>query len=457
MKGLSILHIDDEKNQLESLSRFLTKRGHNVFTASSGINGLEIVKNNYIDLVLSDFRMPGMNGLEVLTKTKEINPAIDVVIITAYGNVDEAVAIMKSGAYDYLTKPVDLDELENLIKRVGEKKILLRENDALKSQLQDKFKFESIVTQSGKMENVLNIAGRVASSKATVLIRGESGTGKELVAKAVHFASNRKLKPFITVNVAALSENLLESELFGHVKGSFTGAVNTRMGRFEEADGGTLFIDEIGDIPLNIQVKLLRAIQFGEIQSIGSNETKNVDVRIIAATHRKLEEMIKDSEFREDLFYRLNVVSLVLPSLKERKEDIPLLVDHFIRKYSETNGKELKGMSNDALDSLMKYNFPGNIRELENIIERAVILARENIITIDDLPPQLGFSTPDSQIDPYNLNYDYEEKLKAFETVMIQEALTRSEGNQSAAARILNITERHLRSRLERLGLKNKK
>ncbi len=455
MNNLSILIIDDEQTQLDSLKRFLSKRGNEIFTALDGTSGIEIIRKYHIDLVISDFRMPGMNGLEVLKTTKEINPKIDFVMVTAFGNVDEAVEIMKSGAYDYLTKPIELDELENLVKRIAEKKLLVNENERLKSQLSEKFKFESIISQSRKMEEVLNLAGRIAESKASVLIRGESGTGKELVAKAIHFTSTRKDKPFVIVNVAALSENLVESELFGHIKGSFTGAIETRVGRFQEADGGTLFIDEVGDIPLSVQVKLLRAIQFGEIQSIGSNNTKKVNVRIIAATHRNLEEMIEQKNFREDLFYRLNVVCLKIPPLRERKEDLPVLVDHFIRKYARINAKEVKGIASDALDILMKYNFPGNVRELENIIERGVILTRGDSISIDDMPPQLEHSLGKNIYDPRNLDNTYEEKMKFFESELIKEALSRSEGNQSAAARELEITERHLRSRMERLGLKN--
>ncbi len=453
MKNLAILLVDDEANQLESLSRFLKKRGHIVHTAGNGKKAVEIIADNYIDLVLSDFRMPEMTGLELLKEIKRINPEIDFVIVTAYGNVDEAVDIMKSGAYDYLSKPVDLDELENLIKRVAEKRLLETENRNLKSQLQEKFKFDSIITRSPKMEEVLNVAGRVAASRATVLVRGESGTGKELIARAVHFTSDRKDKSFVTVNVAALSENLLESELFGHVKGSFTGAIDNRKGRFEEADNGTLFIDEVGDIPMNVQVKLLRAIQFGEIQRIGSNSTEKVDVRIIAATHRNLEDMIKNGEFREDLYYRLNVVSLNIPTLRSRKEDIPLLTEHFISKHSS----EIKGIGKEALDKLIKYSFPGNIRELENIIERSVLLARENIITMNDLPAEMFLSQQQSVFDPYDLGDSYEDKMKAFESTMIKEALERNNGNQSAAARELGITERHLRSRLERLQMKNNK
>ncbi|MBU1099342.1 MAG: sigma-54 dependent transcriptional regulator [Bacteroidetes bacterium] len=457
MKELSILLIDDEPNQLEVLKSYLSRRGHTIYTALNGRLGIDIIKEFQIDMVITDFRMPEMTGLEVLKQISVINPEIDVVLVTAYGNVDQAVDIMKSGAYDYLSKPVDLDELTNLIKRVGEKKLLIRENELLKNQLKEKFKVDSIISQSGKMEDVLNLTGRVAASKAAVLIRGESGTGKELIAKAIHFASKRSEKPFVTVNVAALSENLIESELFGHVKGAFTGATNIRTGRFEEADGGTVFIDEVGDVPLNIQVKLLRAIQFGEIQKLGSSNPINVDIRILAATHRNIEEMIEAGEFREDLYYRLNVVTINAPSLRERKGDIPLLIEHFIKKYAKINEKEVEGITSEAFDKLMKYNFPGNVRELENIIERSVILAREKMISEDELPLQLEVSFEKSLIDPNDLDHPYEEKMKAYETELIKEALKRTEGNQSAAARLLDISERHLRSRLERIGLKNKK
>ncbi len=457
MSELTILLIDDEEVQLASLKSFLSRRNYNVLTAANGRIGLDLVKENAVDLILTDFRMPEMNGKEVLDEVKKINPEIDVVVMTAFGKLEEAIGIMKSGAYDYLAKPIDLDELENLIKRVSEKKILQNENKLLREQLHEKFKFESIISQSGKMEDVLNLAGRVAKSKATVLIRGESGTGKELIAKAVHFASNRSEKPFVTVNIAALSESLLESELFGHEKGAYTGAVGSRVGRFEEADGGTLFIDEVGEIPLNVQVKLLRALQFGEIQRLGGNETKKVSVRIIAATHRNLEKMMENNEFREDLYYRLNVVAITVPPLRERKSDVPILVDHFIKKYSEINEKEVSSISHDALDQLMKYSFKGNIRELENIIERSVILCRGNSITKNDLPIQIEYSSSKSILDPLNFDKNYDEKMKTFEIEMIQEAIRRNRKNQSAAARELGITERHLRSRLERLGLKNNK
>jgi two-component system NtrC family response regulator len=451
MNNLSILVIDDEDSQLQSLKTFLSKREYKVYTANDGEAGLKTARENLIDVVLTDFKMPGWDGLTVLKNIKALNPEIDVVVMTAFGTIESAVNLMKEGAFDYLTKPIDLDELENILNRIKERRHLISENRLLKEQLQDKFKFESIISRSKPMDIVLSTASRVAQTKSTVLIRGESGTGKELIAKAIHFASPRKNQTFITVNVASLSENLLESELFGHEKGSFTGAINQRIGRFEEANGGTIFIDEVGDIPLSIQVKLLRAIQFGEVQRIGSNSTFKTDVRIIAATHRDLEEMIKRNEFREDLYYRLNVVTINLPPLRHRKDDIQLLIDHFVQKYSTLIGKKVDGISKEALDQLIKYDFPGNIRELENMIERAIVLTRGEIITKDDLPFSINEKSNNRAFNPYDLDDNYETKMKLFEKTMITEALNRTNGNKSAAARILGITERHLRSRLERL------
>ena len=452
MKQFSILIIDDEEPQLFSLKSFLSKRDYNIFISTSGEKSIDIVRNENIDIVLTDYNMPGWDGARVLTEIKKLNPSIDVVVMTAFGTVDNAVNIMKNGAYDFLSKPIDLDVLESILDKVKEKKLLISENRLLKDQLQDKFRFEKIISQSSVMEKVLNTAGRVAASKSTVLLRGESGTGKELFAKAIHFASPRKEKPFIVVNVASLSENLLESELFGHEKGAFTGAIKDRIGRFEEADGGTIFIDEVGDIPLSVQVKLLRTIQFGEYQKIGSSAPSKTDVRIIAATHRNLEQMIIDGEFREDLFYRLNVVEIRLPGLRERKEDIPSLIDYFIKKYSGETEKEVSGISSNALDYLVKHNFPGNVRELENIIERAVVLTRNQLLEVDDLPKFNRIKETEQKLDPANLDNNYEEKVKFFELTVINEALSRTNGNKSAAARLLGISERHLRSRLERIS-----
>jgi two-component system NtrC family response regulator len=457
MKNLSILIIDDEESQLHSLKSFLKRRDFEIYTASEGEKGFAIISSQLIDVVLTDYRMPNWDGFTVLKKVKEYNPEIDVVVMTAFGSVEDAVNIMKAGAYDYLSKPIDLDELENLLFRISEKRFLISENKLLKEQLEDKFKFDSIISASGEMEEVLNTAGRVANSKASVLVRGESGTGKELIAKATHYASSRKDKPFVTVNISSLSENLLESELFGHEKGAFTGASQQRIGRFEEANGGTLFIDEVGDIPLQAQVKLLRAVQFNEIQRLGGNATISADVRIITATHRNLEEMITKNEFREDLFYRLNVVSICIPPLRKRKSDIPILVSHFIEKYSSINQKNVLAPTSEAMDQLMKYSYPGNIRELENIIERAVVLCRDEYITKSDLPNQINKISEKKLFDPTDLEDGYEQKVKSFEREIILEALSRTNGNKSAAARILDITERHLRSRMEILEIQFEK
>ncbi len=452
---ITILIVDDEEAQRIALSSFLKRRGYKIFLAENGSMALDIIQQSTIDMVLTDFRMPGMNGLELVLAIKECNPAIDVVLLTAYGSVDDAVAIMKAGAYDYLTKPVDLDELQILLKRITEKRILLDENRQLREQLREKYKFEHIISQSGEMEAVLNTAWRVAQSKAHVLIRGESGTGKELVAQAIHFASPRSAKPFVTVNVAALSENVIESELFGHEKGAFTGAVQQRSGRFEQADGGTLFIDEVGDIPLSVQVKLLRAIQFGQIQRVGGSKTHVVDVRIVSATHRDLEDMLRNETFRDDLYYRLNVVSITVPPLRKRRSDIPPLIHHFIAKFSRENNRKISGIQRDALDRLMKYDFPGNVRELENMIEHAVVMSRTSKIEVQDLPILMIKNEKSALFDPSDISDGHAKKMQAFEQAILDEALKKTNGNKSAAARLLGIGERHLRSRLEKLQ-KNK-
>ena len=455
MAGFTILLIDDEPSQVTSISSFLKRRKYEIIPAGSGTEGIAILEKTNVDLILTDYRMPDMNGLEVLKKARRINPEIPVIVITAFSDPHDAVNVMKEGAFDYLSKPIDLDELELLIKKVVEISHLKSENELLRSQLKERFRFDSIISQSGEMEEVLNTAGRVATSNATVLIRGESGTGKELIAKAVHYASKRSSRPMITVNCAALSDGVLESELFGHEKGAFTGATEQHKGRFEMADGGTLFIDEIGDISLPVQVKLLRALQFGEFERVGGSKVVKVDVRVIAATNRNLEELINKGEFREDLFYRINVVTINLPSLRERKTDIPLLIQHFIDKYSNENGKTISGISKEAQDLLMKHNFPGNIRELENLMERAVALAREELITTSELPSGLGAGSENMLLNPRDLNQSYHDKVAAFEKAMLLYALETESGNQSKAARLLDMTERHFRSRMQILGLVN--
>jgi len=457
MSEFRILLIDDEPAQITSIKSFLKRRKYIVQSANSGEDGMSIVQNGGVDLVFTDFRMPGMSGLDVIKAVKDYNPEIPVVIMTAFSDTEDAVQVMKEGAFDYLSKPVNLDELEALVTKAKEHNYLVSENKLLKEQLKEKYKFDSIISQSGEMEEVLNTAGRVAKSKATVLIRGESGTGKELIAKAIHFGSDRQDKPMITVNCAALSENLLESELFGHEKGSFTGATSQRIGRFEQANSGTLFIDEVGDIPLQTQVKLLRALQFGEFERVGGSQTIKTDVRVITATSRDLEKMIQHASFREDLFYRINVVTVALPSLKERKTDIPVLVRYFLKKYADQNGKSVSGISKEAHDYLMRYHFPGNVRELENIIERAVVMSREDIITTSDLPTGLASTTENEILDPFNFSSAYPDKVAAFEKVMIEQALELKQGNQSRAAELLGISERHFRSRMQKLEIINTK
>lgn len=449
----SILIIDDEQTQREVLKGYLDKKGYRTFTASSGNEGISVAKEEQIDIILSDFKMPDKTGLEVLEEVKKINPEINFVLMTAYGTIENAVKAMRLGAYDYLTKPVDLDELDLLLEKIIENKNLKSEVNLLKQQLQEKFKIDSFISSSPKMQEVLSVASRAAESKATVLITGESGTGKEVLAKSIHYISQRKDKPFIAVNIPALPETLLESELFGHEKGAFTGADKPRTGRFELANKGTIFLDEIGDIPLNLQVKLLRVLQEHQIERLGSNESIDIDVRVIAATHQNLEQKIKDGTFREDLFYRLNVISIHIPPLRERKEDIAALIDHFIKKYSDENDKPKLEISKEAFDILMKYNYPGNVRELENIIERAVVLSRQNIITVNDLPQSVkGFKTEGDPI--LDETKSLTEQVEAIEKKLIYDALSKANGNQSLAGRMLGITERNLRYKMQKYGIK---
>ena len=453
MNNFSILIVDDEDAQRSVLKGYLEKKGYRIFSASSGNEGIKTVQNNIIDIILSDFKMPDRTGLEVLEEVKKINPEISFVILTAYGTIENAVKAMRLGAFDYISKPVDLDELELMIERIIENRNLKSENQILKNQLKEKFKIDSFISQSPKMEEVLSVASRAADSRATVLITGESGTGKEVLAKSIHYVSSRKDKPFVAVNIPALPETLLESELFGHEKGAFTGAEKSKKGRFELAHEGTIFLDEIGDIPINLQVKLLRVLQEHQIEKLGSTDTVNIDVRIIAATHQNLEQKIKDGSFREDLFYRLNIVSLNIPPLRERKEDILPLIEHFIEKYSKENGRENLSLSKETVDTLIKYNFPGNVRELENIIERAVVLSRGNTITVNDLPNVVKGFKAEKEI-PANEETTLIEQVEELEKKLIFDALTKSNGNQSQAGRLLGLTERNLRYKMQKYGIK---
>lgn len=453
---MQILIVDDEKIQREMLAGFLVKQGFGAMAAEDGPKALEKLKSGTFDLVVTDYRMPGMEGIELLKEIKRLNPETVVVIMTAYGTVGTAVTAMKEGAYDYLTKPIDLDELLLLIQRVEREVRLGRENRELKEQLKEKFKVDFIVSTSRQMEEALNLAGRVAQSQATVLILGESGTGKELIARAVHYSSPRADKPLVKVNCAALPENLLESELFGHEKGAFTGAVARRIGRFEQADHGSIFLDEIGDLSPSLQMKLLRVLQEKEFERLGSNQTIKSDVRVIAATNRNLEEAIQQGAFREDLYYRLNVVTIYLPPLRERKEDIPPLVEYFLTKYNRENKKNVASLSKEVRDLLMNYHFPGNVRELENIIERAVVLCRGEILTVQDLPLHLRESKVEAVLERARESRDLPGALEEVERQMMANALERSSGVQTKAAAELGISERVLRYKIKKYKIVEK-
>jgi DNA-binding NtrC family response regulator len=454
MKDYNILVIDDEAAQRDVLTGYLKKKGYKIFSASSGQEGIEITKNNPVDIILSDFKMPGLSGIDVLEQVKKINPEISFVIVTAFGTVENAVKAMRLGAFDYISKPVDLDELDLMIERIIEHKNLKSENQLLKGQLQKKYKISSIVSQSQKMEEVINVAARVADSKANVLITGENGTGKEVLAKGIHYLSSRRDAPFVAVNVPALTETLLESELFGHEKGAFTGADKMKKGRFEIAHGGTIFLDEVGDIPQSIQVKLLRVLQEHQFERVGGTDKIEVDVRIIAATNKNLEQKIKDGTFREDLYYRLNVVSIKIPPLRERREDILPMIESFIEKYCKENDKAKLEISKEAADVLMKYNYPGNVRELENIIERAVVLTRGKVIMLNDLPMNIkGFK--EERALPALSEGTLTKRVEVLEKQLIFDALQESGGNQTKAGKLLGLTERNLRYKLKKYNIKH--
>ena len=453
VEPLRIVVVDDEPAQRELIGGFLKKQGHEVLLAAGGAEALARIREAQVDLVLSDSKMPGMTGPELLGEVKALNPEIPFLLVTAYGTVETAVAAMKDGAADYLLKPLDLEELLVRIARASERVRLRRSVRELTTQLLERHRLEGIIGESGRMQEVLALVRRVAPSDATVLIRGESGTGKELIARALHYNSTRADGPLVSLNCAALPEQLLESELFGHEKGAFTGAVAQRKGRFELSDGGSIFLDEIGDLSLALQVKLLRVLQERQFERLGGSRTLSVDVRVIAATNRDLETALRRGAFREDLYYRLNVVTVQLPPLRDRREDIPALLDHFLAKFAEKNRRPVPGLTAAARDALMKYDYPGNIRELENIVERAVLLCRGNVIDQEDLPATVRPERRDPASPPTG---SLPEVLEAIERRAILEALERHGGVQTRAADELGIGERVLRYKLKKYGLENR-
>ncbi len=448
MKKVKILVVDDEAIVRESLGDWLKDIGYQVFTAEDGYKALDVIEREKPDIMIADLVMPSMDGIELMKRAKQLHSKIEVIIITAYASIPTAIAAIKEGAYDYIEKPFCPERAEMLIHKLAEYRELLEENVSLRQRLEEHYRFENIIAKSSKMQRLIELIKVVGKSNATILITGESGTGKELVARAIHSQSHRRNKPFVAVSCAALPESLLESELFGHEKGSFTGAYTQKKGKFEFANGGTLFLDEIGEMSSNIQVHLLRVLEEKEFTRVGGNELLRVDVRVISATNKDLRKAMEKQEFREDLYYRLNIVNIDLPPLSERKEDIPLLAEHFLNKFASENRKEITGFSTDAIEFLLDYDWPGNVRELENAIERAVILAKDSVVSIADLP-QNNMSSACSTAPRKN--------LKAIEKEHILNILCDTNENYSEAARVLGISRMTLYKKVREYDLSVKK
>lgn len=448
-----ILLIDDEENFRHMLSVILKKRGYDVEIAGSGTEGLKKIDTAAFDTVLCDIRMPQMDGLEFLKEAQKAGCESTIIMMSAYGTLDTAIEAMKLGAYDYISKPFKPDEIILTLKKAEERERLRRENLFLKKEVQKEYSFENIISKNERMRQIFDTIRKVARYKSTILVEGESGTGKELVAKAIHFNSDRADNPFVPVNCGAIPENLLESELFGHTKGSFTNAVRTKKGLFEEADGGTMFLDEIGELPLQLQVKLLRVLQDGEMRRIGDSRPIKIDVRIIAATIKDLDREVREGKFRDDLFYRLNVLPMKIPPLKERKEDIPLLVDHFINKYSRELNKPIEGITPDALNCLMNYSWNGNVRELENVIERAIVLTESSQLQVENLPAEIQSPREESKLNLLNDELSIKKASRYLEIDLIRKALQKTKGNHTHAAKLLEISHRALLYKIKEYGI----
>jgi two-component system response regulator PilR (NtrC family) len=446
----NILVVDDERSIRDSLKMVLQEEGYEAQTAADGKEAMSLLEQNDYDILITDLKMPGMDGMELTKQCLQVYPQTSVIIITAYGSLETAIEALRLGAHDYILKPFDFDDVLLKIQRLIKHKELILENQALRREIHARYDFSNIVGQSQQMQEVFKLIQKVAKTKGNVLITGKSGTGKELVARAIHFNSDRASKPFVAINCGAIVGTLMESEFFGHKKGAFTGAIRDKDGFFKIASGGTLFLDEVGDIPLHLQVKLLRAIEEGQITPVGGTNPIKVDVRIIAATNRDLQKDMEEGRFREDLYYRLNVVEIKLPSLNERREDIPLLVDHFIKKYNYELKRKVIGTDNETMRILMNYPWKGGIRELENVIERALILCEGDYITKEDLPPNMvkeEYSTamPDRLKDAVDV----------FEREHIIKILKRTKNNKEQAAKILDISLSSLYRKMDELQIKN--
>ena len=451
MMKLKVLVVDDDLSLRQLLDVVLTAEGYQVTQADDGQTAVALVEKQFFDLILMDIRMARMDGIEALNRIKEISAGIQIIIMTAYASVKTAIDALKSGAYDYLTKPLDIDELKILVKRALHQSRLEQENRQLKERLNDHFDFNNIIANSESMHKIFEMITHVAPTEASVLITGESGTGKELIANAIHQNSPRKDKPFIKINCAALPENLLESELFGHEKGAFTGAVNKRKGRFQQAHMGSIFLDEIGEMAPVTQAKILRVLQEQEFEPLGGASTVKVNTRLITATNKDLSKEIQEGRFREDLYYRLDVVNIDVPPLRERGDDILLLTDFFLKKYTEKNRIFIKGFNPRAMDLFLRYDWPGNVRELENVVERSVIMVRSDMITFDELPDSLKKHEAASQ--EKGMDMAPGRSLKEVEKEMIIRTLESTNGNRTHTAKILGISRRTLQLKLKDYGI----
>ena len=451
-----VLVVDDEENIRHMLTLVLEREGYRVDTATDGLDAYEKINAGEFDIVLCDVRMPELTGIELLQRIKAEGINTTVIVMSAYGTVDTAIEAMKEGAYDYLSKPFKRDEVLLTLRKVEERERLTRENEALREAATRQFRFDQIIARSKVMHSIFEMIRKVADYPTIVLITGESGTGKELIARAIHHNSIRKDQPFVAVNCGAIPEGLLESELFGYVKGAFTDARRDKIGLFEEAGDGTLFLDEIGSLPLSLQVKLLRVLQEHEIRRVGDTRTIKINARIIAANAKPPADLVEAGAFREDLLYRLNVMPIRLPPLRERSEDIPLLVDHFVAKYETQLGREMSGVSPPALRALMGYRWPGNVRELENTIERAMVMTEGGVIKVDALPDRVRFleETVQSLIDDEDLSI--KKGTRALEHILIERALKRTGGNRTRAAQLLEISHRALLYKIKDYGLTDK-
>lgn len=444
---MKILVIDDEENIGRTIELIFAKENFDVTLAFNGETAISLLKENYFDVIISDIRLPDISGMEILKTSKNLYPEVPVIMITAYASTSVAVEAMKLGAEDYIIKPFDIDELRIIVKRAYEKRKLEIENKKLQRLIEEKYSFENIIGKSKIMKNIFLLIEKIAPIDTTVLITGESGTGKDLIARAIHFRSLRKDGEFVAINCASIPENLLESELFGYKRGAFTGAVTSKVGLFQEANKGTLFLDEIGEMPQGLQSKLLRVLQDKKIRPLGDTQEKEVDVRIIAATNHNLEDMVKRGDFREDLFYRLNVITIDLPPLRKRKEDIPLLVNHFIKKLNKKLNKEIKGVEPSLLEYFFLYDWPGNVRELENIVERLMILEEGTLLTSKHLPKkykevgEISEITIPSEFRNFNLNQYIDNVIKK----IISLSLEKTGGNKKEAASLLGISYRSFR------------